>query len=144
MPLSETDKQFLMSLVYAAGIILFWRGIWAIADITPIVMNGFVSFFLGLLILTLTGYIYKEFDPFGQRTNKIIKLLHHITTTKKEEGYSIHYYDEVGKHHHKILPENIMRIEHNLLITQHKGHEIFIPIHRISRIHKKAEVIWKK
>ena len=85
MLLSETDKQFLMSLVYAAGIILFWRGIWVVADFLPVIKNGFVSLFLGLLILTLTGYIYKEFDPFGQRTNKIIKLLHHITTTKKKK-----------------------------------------------------------
>ena len=143
MPLTETDKQFLMSLVYATGIILFWRGIWAIADITPVVMNPFVSFFLGLLILTLTGYIYKEFDLFGQRTNKIIKLLHQITTSK-EEGYTLHYYDEIGKHHHKIDPKTIKRVEHNTLVLEHNGHESYIPVHRISKIHKKGNIVWTK
>ncbi|MBI4141456.1 DUF504 domain-containing protein [Candidatus Woesearchaeota archaeon] len=143
MPFSETDKQFLMSLVYATGIILFWRGIWAIADITPVLMNPFVSFFIGLLILTLTGYIYKEFDVFGQRTNKILKLLHHITASK-EAGYSLQYYDEIGRHRHVINPKTIRRLEQNMLVVENKGHEYFIPVHRISKIHKKGVVIWRK
>src|SRR3989344_3429055 len=133
MPLRETDKQFLMSLLYAAAIIIFWRGIWVIADFTPVLNNGFVSFFLGLLILTLTGYIYKEFDPFGQKINKVIKLLHNIASAEKKEGYVVHYYDEVGKQHHKINPEEIRKIEHNFMSIERKGHEIFIPLHRISK-----------
>jgi len=103
-----------------------------------------VSFFLGLLILTLTGYIYREFDPFGQRTSKILKLLHNVSTAKKEEGYAVHYYDELSKQHHRIEPENIKRIEHNTIILEKNGKEFFVPIHRISRIHKKNEVVWKR
>lgn len=144
MPLTESDRQFLMSLVYAAAIIFFWRGIWIIADFTPILRNGFVSFFLGLLILTLTGYIYKEFDPFGQKTSKVLRLLHNVMSSKKEEGYAVQYYDEIGKHHHKIPHSAIKKVEHNFIVVEENGHETFIPLHRISRIHKKEEVVWKK
>lgn len=142
--ISETDKQFLMSLLYAAALILFWRGIWAIADFTPIVNNAFVSFFLGLLILTLTGYIYKEFDLFGQKTGKMIKLLHNIISAEKKEGYALHYYDEIGKHTHRVFPDEIRKIEHNFIVIERNGHEIFVPIHRLNKIHKKDEIIWKK
>ncbi len=63
MPLSKLDKKFLFSLLYAVGVIFLWRGIWGIADLTPILNNFFVSFFIGLLILTITGLIFREFEP---------------------------------------------------------------------------------
>lgn len=144
MALTENDKQFLLSLLYAGAIILFWRGIWVIADFTPVLKNGFVSFFLGLLVLTLTGYIYKEFDPFGQKTSKILRLLHNVAAAKKEEGYAIEYHDAIGKHDHKIPNSSIKRVEHNFLVVEQNGHELFIPVHRINKVHKKSEVVWQK
>lgn len=58
---TRRDKEYLMFIVAGSGAILFWRGIWHIADITPIVQNPFVSLFLGLLILTVTGFLWREF-----------------------------------------------------------------------------------
>lgn len=58
---TRKDKQYLALLVAGTGIVLFWRGIWHLADITPVVENPFVSLFLGLLILTITGFIWREF-----------------------------------------------------------------------------------
>ena len=60
MPITETDKHYLFSLLYATGIILFWRGIWEATLEIPILDNVFVSLFLGLLIITVTGVVYKE------------------------------------------------------------------------------------
>lgn len=58
---TKRDKDYLLLLIGGSGIILFWRGIWHLADVTPIVENPFVSLFLGLLILTITGFIWREF-----------------------------------------------------------------------------------
>ena len=58
---TKKDKQYVSLLVAGTGIVLFWRGIWALADITPVIENPFVSLFLGLAILTFTGFIWREF-----------------------------------------------------------------------------------
>ena len=42
------------------GVILFWRGVWALADGTPILENPWVSLFLGLVILVLSHQFYRE------------------------------------------------------------------------------------
>ncbi|MBI4145633.1 DUF504 domain-containing protein [Candidatus Woesearchaeota archaeon] len=145
MKLAEQDKQFLMALFYGTAIIVFWRGVWGIFDAIPILNNVYVSFFIGLAALTLTGMIYREFDFFSQRANKLTKVLHGVLTeAKREEGYLIHYFDELTGKHETIQPRKVRRIEHNVMVVEDKGHEIFIPLHRISKIHKDGKAIWTK
>ncbi len=143
--LREEDRQFLYSLLYATGIILFWRGVWEVSYELPLLRNVYFALFVGLFILTITGYMYREFDPFSRRLHKIGRLLHDVVSlSKRGVPHEIYYYDEVGKHHHKILPHKIKKIEHDFIIFEEKGHEVFIPVHRITRIHKGKEVIWKR
>ncbi len=143
--LKEEDRQFLSSLLYATGIILFWRGIWEVSYDIPLLRSPAFSLAIGLLIITLTGYLYREFDPISQRLHKIGRLLHDVVNqAKKGEPHEIYYYDEVGKHHHLLKPHKIKKIEHDFIIFEEKGHEVFIPMHRISRVHKGKEVIWKR
>ncbi len=58
---TRKDKEYVLLIVAGSGAVLFWRGIWHIADIIPIVQNPFVSLFLGLTILTVTGFLWREF-----------------------------------------------------------------------------------
>ncbi|MBI4440880.1 hypothetical protein HY639_01815 [Candidatus Woesearchaeota archaeon] len=58
---TRRDKEYLLLIVAGSGAVLFWRGIWNIADIVPVVQNPFVSLFLGLTILTVTGFLWREF-----------------------------------------------------------------------------------
>lgn len=143
--LREEDKQFFTSLLYATGIILFWRGVWELSYEIPLLKNVYVSLVVGLIILTLTGYIYREFDPLSRRMHSIGKLLHDVVQKAKQgEPHEIYYYDELKKDHHVLKPHRIKKIEHDFVIFEEKGHEVFIPIHRITRIHKGKEVIWKR
>src|SRR3989338_1381864 len=143
--LREEDRQFLYSLLYAIGIILFWRGIWEVSYEIPLLENVYFSLFVGLFILTMTGYMYREFDPFSARIRKIAKLLHEVSTlSKRGELHHISYYDELGKHDHKIHAHAIKKIEHDFLIIAENGHERFIPLNRVTKIHKGNEVIWKR
>lgn len=143
--LKEEDRQFLFTLLYATGIILFWRGVWEITYELPIVKNPYVVFFIGLLILTMTGYMYREYDLFSQRARSVAKVLHAaIDLAKKGEKHTIYYYDDIGGHEHQIKPENIKKIEHDLMVVSEKGHELFIPLHRIRRVHKGREILWKR
>ncbi len=145
MTLSEQDKEFLKVLFYATAVIVFWRGVWGIFDEIPIISNVYVSFFIGLTALTLSGMIYRQFDLFSSKQNKLTKVLHNvITDAKKEEGYLIHYFDELTGKHESIKPKNVRKIEHNVMVVEHHGHEDFVPLHRISKIHKKGKQIWEK
>ena len=135
--LREEDRQFLYTLLYATGIILFWRGVWEITYELPIVKNPYVVFFLGLFILTVTGYMYKEYDPFSQRIKKLNKVIHDaIQQHKRGTLHTLYYYDDIGGHDHKILPHNIRKVEGDFIIVEEKGHELFVPLNRVTRIHK--------
>ncbi len=141
----EEDRQFLWTLFYATGIILFWRGIWEISYEIPLLKNVYFCFFVGLLILTLTGYMYKEYDLFSQKARKVTKLLHEVVQLhKRGEPHEIYYYDDIKGDEHKIAPHKIKKIESDFIVFEEKGHEAFIPIHRITRIHKGKELIWKR
>ena len=143
--LKEEDRQFLSSLLYATGIILFWRGIWEVSYDIPLLKSPAFCLAVGLLIITLTGYIYREFDPLSRRLHRIGRMIHDIASqAKKGIPHEIYYYDEIGRHHHLLKPHKIKKIEHDFIVFEEKGHEVFIPMHRISRVHKGKEVIWKR
>ncbi|MEM4282518.1 MAG: RNA repair domain-containing protein [Candidatus Woesearchaeota archaeon] len=143
--ITDTDKAYLLILVYFVGVILIWRGIWEINDRIPILKSPYVSLFLGLLILTLTGYIFREFDPLAQRLNRLTRIVHTVVSDIKRGALAtIHYYDEVHKKHKKIDPKSIMRVEHGYIVTKDKCGEHFVPMHRVTRIHHKGKIIWRK
>jgi len=144
MQLSDSDKHFLVSLLYASGIIMFWRGIWGIADITPLLDNVFVSFFIGLLVLTLTGIIYREFDPLEQKLGRISRLLEHIVSEKKAHEYDIHYYDEILNKQQKVNAIHFRRMEYSYLVIKKHEKEFFIPVQRVVQVCQKGKSIWKK
>ena len=143
--LHEEDRQFLYALLYATGIILFWRGVWEASARLPLLNNIYFSLFVGLLILTLTGYMYREFDPLASRLRKIGKLVHDaVNLAKRGQAHHISYYDELGKHDHKLHAHSVKKVEHDFLIVEENGHERFIPLSRITKIHKGNEVIWRR
>ncbi len=143
--LREEDRQFLKSLLYATGLILFWRGIWEVSYQIPLLKNVYFCLFVGLLILTLTGYIYREFDVFGQGVRRMTKLLHDaIHQTKRGTAHTIHYYDDIGGHEHIIQPHKVRKIEGEHLIIEEKGHEVFIPLARVTKVKKGNETIWRR
>jgi len=143
--LRDEDRQFLWTLFYATGIILFWRGVWEISYELPLLKNVYFCFFVGLLILTLTGYMYKEFDPFTQKGHRITRLLREIVSLhKRGKMHEIFYFDDVGGHEHRLNPSKIIKIETDYLTYNEKGHEVFVPLHRVLRIHKGKEMIWKR
>ena len=44
-------KKFLYSATIIASVVLVWRGIWLLADVTPWISNPFVSLALGFAVL---------------------------------------------------------------------------------------------
>ena len=144
--LSESDKHYLLALVVLTGIIFFWRGLWDVASFIPVVENPFVSLFIGLTIITLTGVIFKEFDPFAAKLEKTMEILRELESHKhdKSKNYKIKYFDDASQKHYFIPHHKIKRIENNFIVIEQKGKDVFIPVHKIHEIHQHDKAIWKK
>ena len=144
--LSDSDKHYLGALVVLMGVIFFWRGLWDITYIIPIIENPFVSLFIGLTVITLTGVVFKEFDPFAAKMQKTMEILNEIQSHShnKQKNYTVKYYDEISKKHHIVPHHSIKKVEQNFIIIEEKGREKFIPIHRIREIHQHNKMLWKK
>lgn len=57
---SKDGKHAFLLVAGALGVILFWRGIWSLADATPIIENPWVSLFVGLFLLVVSHQFYRE------------------------------------------------------------------------------------
>ncbi|MBW2965082.1 DUF504 domain-containing protein [Candidatus Woesearchaeota archaeon] len=143
MMLRESDKHFLWSLFGAVGIILFWKGIWEGVGGLPLLESGWVSLFVGLVILTFSGIIFREFDPLGGVEKGVMKILHSVHEHPQKHEFTIHYYDKIKKKNVEVSAKDIKRIEKNMLCIHEKDGEKFIPIHRVMAVHRKGEAIWK-
>lgn len=143
--LRDEDKKYLYALLYATGIILFWRGIWEVSYEIPLLENVYFVLFVGLFILTITGLIYREFDVLGQRTFNLSKLFDDIIIEKARGNYyDVFWFDELKGHEHKIYSKHIRKMEMEFLVIESQGHDAFIPLSRIIRITKGKETIWKR
>ena len=143
MPITETDKHYLFSLLYATGIILFWRGIWEGFGALPILEEPFVSLFIGLAILTFSGIIFKEFDPFGGLEKSTLRIMHAIHHHPQRKKFTIFYHDRFKKKNIGMKASSIHNIEKNVISFRIQGKEIFIPVHRVRELQKSGKIIWR-
>lgn len=148
MVLREQDKHFLWSLWMGSGMIFVWRGIWeGIYEVPYIGKEGaaeWVALFLGLTILTLSGLIFKNFDPLGSFEKSIHDKLRYIMSRADNAQYKILYQDKSQKDPLSFSAADIQELEKSTLIMHKKGkQEVFIPTHRISEILYQGKSYWK-
>lgn len=139
----ESDKHFLWSMFGATGIILFWKGVWEGVGGLPFLENPWASLFIGAVMLTFSGIIFKEFDPLGGVEKGALKILQTVQNHPKKHEYTFKYYDKAKKQDREIEAKNIKSIEKNILAFHEKGREFFVPVHRVKSVHKGKEIIWR-
>lgn len=140
----EEDKLYLHSLFYGIGVILFWRAIWEVSSVLPLLKNSFFTLFVGLAVLTLTGYIFHEFDPLSKKMHSIGKNLNDaVNRAEKGEKLIVHYLDKTARQEYAVDAAAIKRIEHDIFVYIHKGREYFVPTNRVTSIHKGKKIVWK-
>ena len=144
--LRESDKHFLLALLVVTGVVFFWRGAWEIMDITPIIENPFVSLFIGMLIMTLSGVIYREFlpeeEPFVHALEEIERVF--AWPRAKRTRYLIRYYDDIAKRMFELRHVDIENVEFGNLVLERAGREVFIPMQRVRELVHEGKVVWKK
>src|SRR3972149_1911850 len=126
--ISPSDKHYLYALVTLVGVIFFWRGTWEIMDTIPLIDNLYVSLFLGLLIMTFSGVIFREFNPEEEPLTPLMELMKDTMKhpIHKRKTYLVLYHDELTNKNHQIGHADILDIEHNYVIVEQQGREFFI------------------
>ena len=146
----EQDKHFLWSLYVAIAVIFVWKGIWEglyalTGAIFPVLANPFVFLSLGFSMLTLSGIVFREFDPLGGLDLSVSKIVHKIQNQPHREEFQIKYYDKVKKKDILIGAERVQRLEKGCVIVEHEkgGQEKFIPSHRITEVLHHGKRYWR-
>lgn len=139
--LSETDRHFLWALFSAVGVILFWKGIWEGVGSLPFLEVPFVSLFVGLVMLTFSGLIFREFDPLGGIEKGALKMLHEVHSHRRRKEFTLKYYDSIQRKVKEVKASNMKRIEKNIISLNLDGNEFFIPVHRVKAILRNGKVV---
>lgn len=143
MKLREQDRHFLWSLMAAIGVIFVWKGLWEGLYEIPYFGDPWVALFVGLVMLTFSGIIFREFDPLGsieKSTNKVIKFIH---KHPQSHEYQLKYYDQFKKKDILIKGNRLKGIEKSTLIVKSEEGEIFIPSHRLKEVLHKGKTYWR-
>jgi len=158
MALREQDKHFLSSLYIAIAIIFTWKGIWdglyEIPFLGSLSCPSFISLetctplvflFLGFAMLTISGAIFKEFDPLGGIQKAVNKTLHSINIHHDKKNFQFKYYDKEQKKEVIIPALWIKKIEKGALVvvSPQQKQEMFIPLHRVTEVLYKGKRYWR-
>jgi hypothetical protein len=139
-------SRYFWAVLGVIGVVMFWAGTWDGLGSLPYLQNPLVSFFVGLLILLVSGLIFKEFDPIGKKDSGKILTAHKIHHHPEKHHIQVKYYDKIKKSHILISATKLKRIEKEaFLVFEHEKKEFFLPIHRVKEIlHKNIPWAHKK
>ena len=144
--LRESDKHFFLALTAVTGAVFFWRGLWELINAIPVLNEPLMSVAVGLLIMTLTGVIYREGVSEEESTTEIADIIHAVF--KKADLHRkttiIHYRDNVTGKLHTIAHAELRGVEHNYLILEKGKKEFFVPLQRVELIKQNGAMLWKK
>ncbi|MBI4980346.1 DUF504 domain-containing protein [Candidatus Woesearchaeota archaeon] len=141
---TERIKKYFWSIFGAIGIIAFWAGVWEGIGGLPYLEKSWISLLVGLILLTISGLIYRQFDPLGEVEKSVHKTLHMVHRHPRKEEFHIKYHDRMKKKEIFLNTRQLKNIEKGFLVfTGKNGKEEFIPIHRVTHISHREKTLWK-
>ncbi len=140
----EKIKRYFWSIFGAIGIIAFWAGVWEGIGGLPYLEKSWVSLLVGLIFLTASGLIYRQFDPLGEVEKSVHKTLHLVHHHPQKEEFKVKYHDRMQKKEMFLNVRKLKNIEKGFLVMiEIDGKEKFIPIHRVTHISHKGKTLWE-
>ena len=149
MALREQDRHFLSSLYAAVAVIFTWKGLWEGIYVLPVVGDylgdPFVFLFLGLAMLTLSGLIFREFDPLGSVEKAERRVLQKVFHHPQKKEFSVKYLDKKLKKEVLVPAARLRSLEKGALVVVFPGklRETFIPLHRITEVLQRGKRYWR-
>jgi len=138
----EKARHYLWSLFGAIGIVIFWEGVWGGIGGLPYLSIWWVSFIVGIAMLSFSGIIFKQYDPLEEVERSAHEVMHRINRHPQKHEFRITYHDKM-KGHHTLEAKDLQRIEKGFLVFLQKGKEVFVPIHRVTEVLHKNKSYWK-
>ena len=135
----EEIKKYFWYLFGVMGIVFFWSGTWDGLGNLWLLQNPIISFIVGIILLGLSGVIFKEANPLWEIENPVktqAKKVHHHP---QKHEFHFKYEDHVKNKELLLHAQNLQRIEKEFLVFLDKGKEIFVPLHRVTEILHKGK-----
>lgn len=109
-------RPFVFAIIGGTGVVLFWRGVWHIADITPVLENPFVSLITGIGILFVSGLLV--FQLIGQEAlnERLDDLLQREQELKREELNLAKEEDLLAKHEAELAKQEAVLAKQERLL----------------------------
>lgn len=136
-------KRYFWSLFGITGVVIFWVGIWDGIGTLPYLGDPLVSFVAGLIILIVSGLIFKELDPSSEAEKSVNVALGRLSGHPKKREFQVKYYDQVRNKHLVFKGDKLKSLEKSFMILKSKKKEIFIPVHRVKEITHRGKPHWK-
>ena len=139
----EQLKKYFWSLFSIIGVVLFWIGVWEGIGGLPYISNPFISLGVGLLMFTLSGVIFKEFNPLQSVEKSAQAVLQTLSVHPQKHEFHIKYKDKIKNKEFKFKADKFKKLEKDFLVFLENGKEIFIPVHRVTEVLHKNKTHWK-
>lgn len=137
-------KKYFWSILGAIGVIMFWEGVWGGIGGLPYLVNPWISLGVGILMLSLTGNLFKQYNPMIEIEEARNEMIYNIHKHPEKHLFHVRYHDKIMNKEITFPAQMIKRIEKEaLVLTQKDGREIFIPTHRIKEVLYKGKTHWK-
>ena len=137
-------RQYFWSIFGILGVVLFWAGVWEGLGSLPYLEKPWISLVVGLGMLTLSSFIFKDADPFWGRRKKVESQLWKVHHHAEKHHFHIRYHDKEKQKHVTLPAKDLLKIEKEFLVFmgQHQQ-EVFIPMHRVKEVLYKGKKYWK-
>lgn len=135
-------QRYFWALFGVLGVVFFWAGVWDGIGSLPYLKYPWVSFLIGIAILSFSGLVLKEFNPLEGTEQRMSGLLHQVKSHPQKHHFHVKYYDQVRRGHITFRGDKVKRIEKSFVILHSPRREVFIPLHRVKKILHKGKP-WK-
>ena len=139
----EDAKRYFWYIFGILGTLFFWAGMWDGLGSIGFLKNPFISLVIGLILLSLSGVIFKDANPLWEVEKPVkaeAKKVHHHPL---KHEFHFKYEDHLKKKELTIHAGKLKRVEKEFLVFLDKGKEVFVPLHRVTEILHKGKTHWK-
>ena len=135
-------KRYFWYFFGMMGVVFFWAGVWDGIGSLPYLVSPWISLAVGLVMLISAKKIFSGMveSPENKEVNSILQHVHHHP---KKQEFNINYKDKLLKKETMIGAGKVKDIEKDFLIMMENKKEVFVPLHRITKITHKGKTHWK-
>ena len=144
MVAAEDIKKYFWYIFGMIGVVFFWAGTWdGLGYIHPIIANPWLSLALGIIMLGLSGVIFKDANPLWEVEKPVKSAAKKVHHHPLKHEFHFKYEDHLKKKELAIHAGKLKRVEKEFLVFLDKGKEVFVPLHRVTEILHKGKTHWK-